>query len=101
MLRPTAWDLSTSSRPSMLPTSVKYSLGLMRASAPVGQFSSQLYLRDFLPGGLRVARSLQRLHLIATRSSVASTAEGIGSGLILNKSLTFDLNPPLAGASLG
>src|SRR6476619_4909055 len=63
-------------KPIVSPTSSKYSRGLTRTRAPVGQFSSHEYAAVFAPGGFSPV-PLHRLHLIASRFSVWVTGAGI------------------------
>src|ERR1700720_2118950 len=73
--------------PTALLGSSKYSLGLTRTSAPVGQFSSHEKALLLAPTGLSGV-SLHRLHLIASRSSVSVTAAGNTGGARVNQFLT-------------
>src|SRR5688572_22784217 len=80
MFRPTAWVESRNTIPSVFSISPKYSCGLTRTSAPVGQFSSHEYDFRFAPSGFNGVAS-HRLHLIATMSS-ASLIPGGGGGVV-------------------
>src|SRR5581483_2110154 len=82
--RPMACVESLKVSPSICLISVKYSRGLTRNRAPVGQFCSQLNARCFASGGLSGVL-LHRLHLTATRSVVSSTGGGSGSGASLSR----------------
>src|SRR5256714_15625978 len=75
--------------------SSKYSRGLTRTSAPVGQFSWQEKAARFAPFGLSGVFS-QRLHLTASRFSVSVTAGGIFGCARLNHDLSL---PPIPDAA--
>src|SRR5258708_16103215 len=62
--------------PMAFSASLKYSRGLTRTRAPVGQFSWQEYAGTFAPFGLSSGLSEQRLHLTASKFSESVTAEG-------------------------
>ena len=82
--------------------SPKYSWGLTRTKAPVGQFSSQEYAGRDAPAGFSGVAS-QRLHLIATMSS-PSAANGAGAVELKLNSLVNRLTKStgaLGGASRG
>src|SRR5438046_10186492 len=81
--------------PCVRATSLKYSIGSTRTSAPVGQFSSHEYARLRAPGGFKPVCS-QRLHLIATSSSDAGAGARSGS-FKLNSRLNFSNRPEFIG----
>src|SRR6185503_10548265 len=100
MFRPIACVLSLKIRPWVAPISVKYSIGLTRTSAPVGQFSSHEYARRHAPGGFNFVPS-HKLHLIATTSSPGS---GVTTGSILKLNAFFSAEtklPFVGGAARG
>src|SRR5881227_2695172 len=78
--------------------SLKYSRGLTRTSAPVGQFSLHEYAAFFAPLGLSGVFS-QRLHLTASKSSVSVTGRGSVGGARLNQALSVPRSP--AGGTTG
>src|SRR6266550_579652 len=86
MLRPMACVWSRKTRPSVFSISPKYSCGLTRTSAPVGQFSSHEYAGRDAPAGFSGVAS-QRLHLIATMSSPSAAGAAAPGALKLNKLL--------------
>src|SRR5215207_7424788 len=88
MFRPMACVWSRKTRPILPLTSAKYSRGLTRTSAPVGQFSWQENACDFAPGGLSEVPA-QRLHLVASRLSTAVTGSGGVSGARLSHPFSF------------
>src|SRR5207245_6941233 len=72
--------------------SLKYSRGLTRTSAPVGQFSWHEYAAFFAPFGLSDVFA-QRLHLIASKSSVSVTGRGSVGSARLNQPLSVRSRP--------
>src|SRR5260370_31844572 len=78
MLGPMACVWSRKTKPSVFSISPKYSFGLTRPSAPVGQFSSHEYAGRDAPAGFSGVAS-QRLHLIATMSSPSAAAAAAGA----------------------
>src|SRR6266850_736901 len=92
MLRPMACVRSLKTIPMAFLASLKYSRGLTRTSAPVGQFSWQEYAGFLAPSGLRVVFS-HRLHLIASKSCVSVTAGGPAGGARLSQLLSVAPSP--------
>src|SRR6266571_1541373 len=78
MLRPMACVWSRKTRPSVFSISPKYSCGLTRTSAPVGQFSSHEYAGLDAPLGFSEVCS-HKLHLIAIISSASAMGAGAGA----------------------
>src|SRR5205085_2135447 len=91
-LRPMACVWSRKIVPMTFFVSPKYSRGLTRTRAPVGQFSSHEYARVFLPFGLSGVPS-QRLHLTAWRFFVSLTLAGSFCGVSLRSSAAFISQP--------
>src|ERR1051326_4954974 len=75
MLRPIACVWAGKTKPCADVTSSKYSSGLTRTSAPVGEFCSHEYALRRTPGGCSDVPA-HKLHVIATRSSDAAGAAG-------------------------
>src|SRR5829696_5795199 len=96
MFRPMACVWFLKMRPRQFLASAKYSSGLTRTSAPVGQFSWHEYARPFAPSGLSGVFS-HRLHLTASRSSVPVAEGGIGGGARLNHRLRAPPERPCGG----
>src|SRR5215212_6846420 len=98
MFRPTACVWSRKIKPGAAPTSLKYSIGSTRTSAPVGQFSSHEYALRRAPDGFSGVAS-HRLHLIATGSSAGSAAAG-RSFLKLKAFRRFEAKPETCGGGV-
>src|SRR5712692_6071949 len=92
MLRPMACVRSLKTIPIAFFASLKYSRGLTRTSAPVGQFSWHEYAGFLAPFGLSGVFS-QRLHLTASKSSVSVTGRGSVGGARLNQLLSVPSSP--------
>src|SRR5262247_1061821 len=97
MLRPMACVRSRKTRPSVFSISPKYSCGLTRTNAPVGQFSSHEYAGRDMPLGFNGVFS-QRLHLIATMSA-PSASTGAGAGALKLKRFRSRLTKFTGGAA--
>src|SRR6266576_6014135 len=74
-----AWFRSRNTSPNVFSISGKYSCGLTRTNAPVGQFSSHEYAGRLAFDGFSGVPS-HRLHLMAIMSS--ASAMGAGSGAL-------------------
>src|SRR6266705_1931344 len=98
MLRPIACVWSWKTIPMAFFASLKYSRGLTRTSAPVGQFSWHEYAALLAPFGLSGVFS-QRLHLTANKFSVSVTGLGSVRGARLNQALSVPRSP--AGGTTG
>src|SRR5260370_37486234 len=102
MLGPMACVWSRKTKPSVFSISPKYSFGLTRTSAPVGQFSSHEYAGRDAPAGFSDVVS-QRLHLIATISSPLAVGGTAAGALELKKSVirSIVVSAPAASAARG
>src|SRR5580765_2585529 len=98
MFRPIAWVRSLKTIPIAFFASLKYSRGLTRTKAPVGQFSWHEYAAVFAPSGLSEVFS-HRLHLIASKLSVAVTGSGFFGGARLSNFLSVPSIP--SGSAIG
>src|SRR6266850_2805985 len=88
MLRPMACVRSLKTIPMAFLASLKYSRGLTRTSAPVGQFSWQEYAGFLAPFGLSGVFS-HKLHFTASKFSVSVTAGGSIGTARLNQLLSM------------